>query len=71
VAGFPAPVTTTDVLLVALHTEIVGLRADLAAARGGEPADLGTGRVELREPVASQQQQQQPARTRATKGAAT
>lgn len=64
-AGLPAPVTTTDAYLAALHEEIVGLRADLAATRGGEPADLATGRVELREPVASKPQ---PARARATKG---
>lgn len=34
----PTPVTTTDELLAAVHEELVGLRADLAAGRGGAPA---------------------------------
>ncbi len=33
--SLPAPVTPTDELLVAVHTELVGLRVDLAAARRG------------------------------------
>lgn len=51
--GLPAPLTTTDELLVAVHTELVGLRADLqAAARGGETAQPHEpGRLELTEPA--------------------
>ena len=37
-ATLPTPVTVNDCLLKAIHDELVGLRADLAAARGGEPA---------------------------------
>ncbi len=56
----PAPVTPGDELLVVLITEVVGLRADLAAARmGGErpPAAESTPDraeaedVEVREPA--------------------
>lgn len=53
-ATLPTPRTTTDVLLAAVHEELVGLRADLALARGGEPADPEpTGKVELQEPAPS------------------
>lgn len=47
----PSPVTATEQLLVALHDEVVGLRADLAASRGGErEPDGDSGSTELREP---------------------
>jgi hypothetical protein len=49
-AALPIPRTTTDELLVAVHTELVGLRADLAASRGGEPAAQPGGQVLLTEP---------------------
>lgn len=50
--ALPTPRTTTDELLLAVHDELVGLRADLEAARGGEapPAQPASGHVELREP---------------------
>lgn len=53
----PTPRTDTDALLAAVHTELVGLRADMAAARGGErphpnvPDD--SGRVLIQEPEPS------------------
>lgn len=49
----PTPVTVTDMLLVAVHTELVELRADLKAVRGGEriPADQA-GQVPVSEPAA-------------------
>jgi hypothetical protein len=50
-AELPAPVSVTDEYLRAIHDELVGLRADLAAAdRGGEPAALPAGQAELTEP---------------------
>lgn len=48
-SGLPAPVTSTEEFLAAVHTELVGLRADLAASRGGE-TDPPDGQVELTEP---------------------
>jgi hypothetical protein len=51
-AKLPTPRTVTDELLAAVHTELVGLRADLASARGGEPAQAGE-QVELVEPKKS------------------
>lgn len=51
-AGLPAPVTPTDVYLAAVHTELVGLREDIKAARrGGEPTPPApAGTTELLEP---------------------
>lgn len=48
-SALPTPVSVTDQLLTAVHDELVGLRADLAAAWGGEPA-----------PVAPQQLLEEP-----------
>lgn len=50
-ARLPTPRTVTDELLLAVHTELVGLRADLAKPRGGKAAaPAEAGQVELTEP---------------------
>lgn len=55
-AALPTPHTTTDMLLVAVHEQLVGLRQDIAdqrAVRGGErtpKTEEPTGQVELTEP---------------------
>lgn len=59
-ATLPAPHTTTDMLLVALHEEIVGLRSDLASGRGGERPPAG--KAVLEEPAS------RSAKTRSPKG---
>lgn len=38
----PQPVTATDEFLAAIHDELVGLRADLARARGEEHSGVLT-----------------------------
>lgn len=49
--GLPTPITTTDALLLAVHTELVGLRADLSTSRGGGTAEPDAeGHVLLSEP---------------------
>lgn len=60
----PVARTTTDDLLTALHREVVGLRADLKAARDGEPAEPDSnGRVELTEPGGKAPARRAPRRT--------
>lgn len=62
----PTPRTTTDELLVALTREVQGLRADLKAARGGEPtAPDADGRVLVTEPAPAGQTPRRPKTPRA------
>lgn len=53
-AELPIPRTATDQWLEAVHTELVGLRADLAVARGGEQPASGEPQV-LTEPESKPQ----------------
>lgn len=62
-ADLPDPLTTTDVYLAHVLGELVGLRADLAASRGGETAPPAEGGpIELIEPKPASKVRRTPAR---------
>lgn len=60
----PTPISRTDQLLVVLIERVDALRADLAAARGGEPAPAEPGKTLLEEPTSSGRKPRSSSRTK-------